>query len=349
MRETLTFDDVLIEPQYSTVASRNDVDLSVSLSKGLKFKVPVLPANMKTVVNEWVAEEIGKLGGLCLLHRFGSWDYQVGMLKVLSGKLTGDKSPGWTSHIGVSIGVKDIDKEHLEWFIRCGVRIVCIDVAHGDHINCVEMVKFVSQRYPDVFLIAGNVATGMGAFHLWDAGADAVKVNVGAGSICSTRMVSGCGVPQFSALQQIYECRQLDRRGFGLNNLRDKFIIADGGCSKVGDLVKSLALSDLVMTGNLFAGSAEGPGERFELNGTTYAHYDGSSTHKTEFIEGVKAAVPAKGSIKDIVSEMCQGIASGCSYVGAYNLKELQEKAVFVKVSHASIKESGAHDVVVLG
>lgn len=335
-KEALTFDDILIVPQFSEIRSRSEIDMSVNLSKGLNFGIPVLPANMKTLVNLEVAEEFYKLGGLCLLHRFCSIEEQIDILKTLNKKYQ-----DVFDYVGVSVGVKEEDYRNVKTFYDLGVRIVCVDVAHGDSRNCVDMVEYISKTYSDVFLIAGNVATGNGAFRLWIAGADAVKVNVGAGSICTTRITTGIGVPQLSALMDVYETRT--------NNpmLKNKFIIADGGCNKVGDVVKSLCFSDIVMTGNLFAGSVESPGEMIEIDGKKYKQYDGSSTHKSDYIEGVKAMVPAKGHIKHIVKNILEGVSSGCSYVGAHNLDELKNNAEFVRITNAGVKESHAHDVVV--
>lgn len=334
--ESLTFDDVLIKPQYSEIRSRSEIDLSVNLSKGFNFNIPIFPANMKTIVNEQVAEEFYKLGGICLLHRFSSLKDQLQILTNLRGKYK-----DVFDYIGVSVGVQDNDYKNIETFYNLGVRIICIDVAHGDSKNCVDIVKFISSSFPDVFLIAGNVATGEGALRLWLAGADTVKCNVGAGSICTTRICSGVGVPQLSALVDIFETRK--------NNpmCKNKFIIADGGCNKPGDLVKSLVLSDMVMTGNMFAGAPETPGEEIKLNGKLYKNYDGSSTHKSDYIEGVKSLIETKSPIKLLIKTMLEGIASGCSYVGAKNIHELQKNTVFIKITNAGIRESGAHDVLV--
>jgi len=334
--ETLTFNDVLIKPSYSEIRSRSEIDLSVNLSKGLNFSIPVFPANMKTIVNLQVAEEFYKLGGMCLLHRFCSTDEQLDILKTLKKKYQ-----DVFDYVGISVGVKEEDYKNIKIFYDLGVRIICIDVAHGDSKNCVDMTSFISNNVRDVFLIAGNVATGNGAFRLWLAGADAVKVGVGSGSICLTRITAGVGVPQLSALIDVHKTRT--------NNplLKDKFIIADGGCSKVGDLVKSLCFSDMVMSGNMFAGALESPGEEIEIDGNKYKQYDGSSTHKSDYIEGVKAMVPAKGKITNIVKSMLEGISSGCSYVGAHNLHELKTNAEFVKITNAGIIESHAHDVVI--
>jgi IMP dehydrogenase len=336
--ETFTFNDVLIKPQYSEIRSRSEIDLSVKLSKGLNFKVPVMPANMQTIVNIEVAQQFYQLGGLCLLHRFCPIEEQINICNKLHKRYADA-----FNYIGVSVGVKNVDYENINVFYKHGVRIVCIDVAHGDSINCVEMTKFISEKYPDIFLIAGNVSTGSGAFRLWLAGADAVKINQGSGSTCTTRIATGCGVPQLSALADVFEVRK--------NNpmLQNKFIIADGGCSKVGDLVKSLALSDLVMTGNMFAGAAETPGQIVEIDGKEYKNYDGSSTHRGgDYIEGVQSLVECKPDIKTIMKTMLEGISSGCSYTGSKNLQELKEKTIFIKISNAGMTESNAHDVKVI-
>ena len=324
-RKTYTFDDVLIEPGLSTLNSRSEVDLSVKLSKGLKFNIPVIPANMKTVVDENVARKMCELKGLCLLHRFWTIEEQLATLITLRKDYE-----DVFNYVGISVGVKKEDYANVEKFINLGVKIVCIDVAHGHSSKCAEMAFYVSQNWPQVFLIAGNVATGGGAEYLWGAGADAVKVNVGAGSICQTRIEAGVGVPQLSALIDVFNADRKD----------DEFIIADGGCVKVGDLVKSLCFSDMAMTGNLFAGSFDCPGETVEQNGKQYKRYDGSSTHKSDHIEGVKALVEIKPAIKDIVKGMTDGISSGCSYVGSYNLKQLKQKAKFVEITPNATREN---------
>jgi IMP dehydrogenase len=335
--ETLTFNDVLIKPSYSEIRSRSEIDLSINLSKGLNFTVPVFPANMKTIINLEVAEEFYKLGGMCLLHRFCSIDEQINILQTLQNKYE-----DIFDYVGVSVGVKEEDYKNVKTFYDLGVRIICIDVAHGDSKNCVFMTSFIHENFHDVFLIAGNVATSDGAFRLWLAGADAVKIGVGSGSICLTRTTTGVGVPQLSALIDVYETRAKNPI------LKDKFIISDGGCSKVGDIVKALCFSDMIMLGNMFAGALETPGTVIKLDdGRQYKHYDGSSTHKSDYIEGVKAMVPAKNKIKEIVKNMLEGISSGCSYVGAKTLQELKTNAQFIKITNAGIIESHAHDVVV--
>src|ERR1019366_4478498 len=170
-QESLTFSDVLLRPLHSTVKSRKDVDLTINLSKGLGFAHAIIPANMKTILNYKVAEEMYKSGGLCLLHRFMSFEEQINILDSLKLQFA-----DFADYIGVSVGVQNEDYKNVNKFYDFGVRIFCVDIAHIDSVNGVEMVKFISETCPDAFLIAGNVATGGGAFRLWASGADAVKV-----------------------------------------------------------------------------------------------------------------------------------------------------------------------------
>jgi IMP dehydrogenase len=336
-QESLTFSDVLLRPQHSTVKSRKDVDLSVMLQKGISIKTPIIISNMKSLINYKVAEEMYKVGGLCLLHRFMSLEEQINILDcmILTHKDAFD-------FLGCSVGVKDEDYKNVKTLYDFGVRIFCLDVAHADSLSGIEMVKFISETCPDAFLIAGNVATGSAAFRMWCAGADAVKVGIGSGSICLTRTTTGCGVPQLSALLDVYQVR-LENPIF-----KDKFLISDGGCSKIGDIGKALAVADLVMLGNMFSGSSTIGGEVIQIDNKKYMSYVGSSTHRKEYIEGVEALVELKPSIPEILNTMHQGLASTCSYVNAHNLTELKQNAVFIKITHAGQIESGAHDVKVI-
>lgn len=341
IKESLSLDDVLITPKYSEVKSRRDVDLSVSLSKGLNFKLPVSPSPMATIVNFKVANEMYKAGGLCLLHRFGPIQDQLDIL----GSMRANYKDSF-DFIGITLGIQKEDYNNIKLFYDFGVRIFCVDIAHANSLNCIEMVKYISETYPDIFLIAGTIATPDAAVRLWANGADMVRVNCGAGSICTTRIQSGVGAPQFTALVDIYDVRE-NSPAFA-----NKYILGDGGCNKIGDLVKSLCVADMVISGNLFSGSIDGPGKEIiidgKIDGKKYKSYVGSSTHRKEYIEGVEALVEIKPPIKDILKGMMQGIASGCSYTGSFNLKELQKNAEFIKITHAGQIESGAHDVKVV-
>src|ERR1700743_1492827 len=194
----ITFDDVLLVPKHSKIKSRKDVDISISLSKGLKFSNPIIPANMKTVVGKEMAKYIADNGGLAILHRFMPLEEQLEIVNNFI-LMTKPDTVDYQRHIGVSVGVKSEDYENVKALYALGARIVCIDVAHGDSDQCIKMTEFISKMFPYVFLIAGNVATGGGARRLWEAGADCVKCGVGNGAVCSTHIETGNGVPQLTA------------------------------------------------------------------------------------------------------------------------------------------------------
>lgn len=368
----LTFDDVLLVPQFSKVKSRSEIDLKVSLSKGLSFSFPIVPANMKTVTGIDMANEISSEGGLAILHRFMPVNEQLYFIKELEyyDSLSSVKKFNKLNYIGFSIGVNDKDYQVVDAFADGGVKILCVDVAHGDSDQCIKMTKYISEKYPNIFLIAGNVATAQGAKRLWMAGADCVKVGIGPGSLCTTRIETGNGVPQLTAISNVYDMKihltspgkkQVfpddmnqfdDRSGFWKEEppLIEKqlFIIADGGIKSAGDCVKSLCFADMIMAGNLFAGTDETPGEILSVDGKRYKNYVGSSTHKTNHIEGVAALVPAKGPVRNIFQMLFEGLRSGLSYQGSANLTELKERPEFIRITSAGLKESHPHDVIVI-
>lgn len=337
--ESLVFDDVLLKPKYSEVRSRADVDVSIELTKGLKLAHPIVPSNMKNVVGYEMAKLISSKGGLTILHRFMPIDDQLALVKRLF-----TEDPNNVNYIGVSIGIKSEDKDNLKKFVDLGVKVVCIDVAHGHSIQCIEMIKFVVDNYPDVFLIAGNTATYEGTLDLFLAGADVVKIGIGNGSICTTRIETGNGIPLLSSLIEGAKAKESFLNAYPNKKV---FIMSDGGCRAAGDVVKSLCFADLCMIGNMFAGTDEAPGLILEIDGKRYKEYAGSSTHRGSRTEGVEALVPSKGSAESVLNRIIEGIQSGASYQGAINLKELKEKASFVKITSAGLKESHAHDVVI--
>lgn len=346
IRDTLTLDDVLLVPKYSEIKSRSKVDLSVTLPKGIKVKHPIIPANMASVTGKEMAKAIAESGGLAILHRFMPIEEQLDIVNDFI-LMVNEGSVDYPRHIGYSVGVKKEDYVNVHDLISLGAEIICIDVAHGDSQLCVSMCKYISTHFPKVLLIAGNVCTGEGAKRLWRAGADLVKAGVGNGSLCSTRLQTGNGVPQLSALMDIAQAKQEIIRG-GTEINHPIGIIADGGCKQNGDLVKSLCFADLVMTGNMFAGSQETPGEIVEHNGKRYKSYDGSSTHKTSHIEGVKAMMEVKGNVRDILQGMREAISSGCSYQGVSNLTDLKKDPHLVKITNAGWRESNIHDVSII-
>lgn len=329
----LTFDDVLLVPKHSKIPSRSQIDLSVELGKGIKLRIPIISANMKHVTEIQMARAIADLGGMAILHRFNLIGEQISML------ISAKSSQGL---VGAAIGVQEEDKERAAALVDHGCRVLCIDVAHGDHDNCIRMTEHIAKAYPQVLLISGNVATRIGALRLNEAGADVIKVGIGGGSLCTTRIETGNGVPQLTALEDVYEA--LNDRRYETLDWKLK-IISDGGIRRAGDIVKALCFSDAVMLGNLLAGTDEAPGNIVYLDGQRYKEYAGSSTHKTNNIEGVSSLVPTKGPVKSIIEKLLDGIRSGCSYQGAKNLDELKENPEFISVSHAGLIESHPHVV----
>lgn len=345
IRDGLTYDDVLLVPQYSEIKSRSEIDVSVNLNN-FKYKHPIVVANMKTVIGLEMATTIIQSGGLAILHRFMPLQEQLDIISNLINRFG-------NNNIAVSVGVQQEDKDNISAFLKTGIKIFCIDIAHGDSKHCVDMIKHIKKINNNVLVIAGNVATGTAAARLWRAGADVCKVGVGPGALCTTRIETGNGVPQLSALIEVAQVRddmnELERTRPD-NNLprRTYYIISDGGLKAAGDIVKSLCFADMVMIGQLFAGTDQAPGDKIEINGRFYKSYVGSSTHKTSHVEGVAAMVPYRGCAENVLIKLLEGIKSGCSYQGVNNLIDLKESPQFVKITGAGLKESHPHDVVLI-
>lgn len=327
-----TFDDVLLVPKHSKINSRSEIDLSVKFPKGLKLRLPLVSANMKSVTGVTMARTVARLGGLALLHRFD--DYEQVVQSFCEANI-----PEITfGAVGASVGIHEWDFKLAKKLYKVGCRVLCVDVAHGDHTNVVSFVKNLREKYDDLMIIAGNVATLSGAQNLWNVGADVIKVGVGSGSTCTTRIETGNGYPQLSALDNI--CN-----GEFDETQSSPIFIADGGIRSAGDCVKSLCFADLVMVGNLFAGTDEAPGHIITFSGKSYKQYAGSSTHKTQHVEGVAGLVPYRGSVEDVIKHLEAGIRSGCSYQGVNKVRDLQIDPEFVIISNSGLKESHPHDI----
>ena len=350
VRQGLTFDDVLLVPKHSSILTRN-MPLNVSLGKGIDLTAPIVSANMKNITGDLMARAIGDFGGLALLHRFAPLEEQITMFK---------KTVDWFGYsvVGCSVGVKDIDKKHVDSFVDVGSTVLCVDVAHGDHTLALNMVEYIAKKHPDVLLIAGNVATAGGARRLYNAGADVIKVGIGSGSLCSTRIETGNGVPQMTALEDVFieSCEiKWDKETnsyhspfdleYRLKDKRKFKIIADGGLRSAGDCLKALCFSDAVMLGSMLAGTDETPGDVTVdvQTGQRFKIYAGSSTHKANRIEGVIRKVPCRGPVKPILTRICEGIQSGLSYQGCTNLDELKKDPEFIQISNAGLVESHPH------
>jgi IMP dehydrogenase len=258
--------------------------------------------------------------------------------------------------VGAAIGVGKDAQARLEALHAVGVDFVVVDTAHGDSKNVIEIVKYSKGRYKNLPILAGNVATADGAEHLYQAGADAVKVGMGCGSICTTRVVAGVGIPQFTAIQR---CAPIAKR-YG------KILIADGGVKYSGDAVKALAAgADVVMVGSLFAGTDEAPGEIVFYQGRTYKTYRGMGSieamkegsrdrygqagvdSESLVPEGIEGMVPYRGELSTVLFQLVGGVRAGLGYLGCHTLSELQKNAEFVRISPQGLKESHVHDVFV--
>lgn len=335
IRTGFSFDDLLLVPRYSEVKSRKQVQLSTHLGKHVTLTNPVVSANMKNVTGSTMAKAIAKTGGLGLLHRFDDYKTIVKNFSVIISE-----NPEYSPFVGISVGVKEEDKLLVDDAVNAGCKIICVDVAHGHSSYCGEMTSWIAKKYPEVLLISGNVATYLGVKFLYDNGADVVKCGIGGGSLCTTRIETGNGVPQLTTLEDCYRA--------SLDTGQKVKIIADGGLRKAGDLVKALCFSHSTMLGNLLAGTDEAPGNTIQVDGRLYKEYAGSSTHKSNHIEGVVAMVPYKGPVNNILNTLLEGVRSGLSYQGCYNLEELRDCPEFIQVTNAGLIESHPHDVKVI-
>ena len=329
----LTFDDVLIIPAKSEVKSRRDPSLQTQLTKNITIETPILSANMDTVTEVEMAIAMNKLGGIGILHRFVSIDEQVKFVHAV--KDTGAKN------ISASIGVNDDFKERAEALIKAGVNIITIDIAHGHSIAMIDVMKWLKDKFPKVELIAGNLATPDAAYDLIQAGADALKVGIGPGSMCTTRIITGCGIPQLTAIALCAE----------VANEHKVPVIADGGIRTSGDFVKAFAAgASSVMIGSMLSRTIETPGEI--KNGRK--QYRGMASKSAQVSwrggvpegmapEGESTLVSVKGHARNVIMEITGGIRSGMSYINASTLGEIRDKARFIEMSNAGTNESRAH------
>ena len=478
-QKALTFDDVLLIPQRSSLKSRQDGDTSTRLTTTIHLNIPIMSANMDTVTESRMAIAMARAGGIGILHRFMTIEHQarevknvkraqgfiiehpynvqadssiaqarnlmdlhkVGALIVLDadGKLIGLVSqrdlvlaPASMEHVaqamtpreklitvapnvtvaqarellykhrieklpvlnkegvlvglitsgdlvkldkqdiaskdskgrllvGAAIGVTASERERAAALIEAGADALVLDIAHGHADHCIAMLKNLKKEFPAIQVVAGNVASRAGARELAEAGADAIKVGIGPGSICTTRIVTGFGVPQLTAI--------IDSAAGIKDSGRDVPLIADGGIRAGGDLVKALAAgADTVMIGSLFAGCEEAPGSPVLRDGkkvkvvrgmaslgatmsrkATEKAEDESAENQEDWSkvvpEGVEAVVPYRGNVSEILHQLVGGLRSGLSYGGAHNIRELQDHAEFVEITPAGIRESNSHDV----
>lgn len=346
MQEGLTFDDVLIVPSYSDVEHRSDVDISTQILPGFRMEKPFVSANMDTITEHEMAHAMSLYGGLGILHRYMSTEdtlKQIDLYKELASK------DNLETPFVISIGVRDLDR--LDQSFDKGIRNVCIDVAHGHHALVKQTVEALRKKYGnEIGIIAGNICTYEGAFDLFTWGADCIKVGVGPGSVCSTRIKTGSGYPQLSAIANAYAAKNdfLEK-----NPGAQKFIIGDGGIKHYGDIPKALgAGADAVMMGSIFAGCKQTPGhvwrnheEEMIKTFRGMASYSAQSDFGIEDIneEGIALNVKYKGNIKHIIERLARGLKSGMSYAGARDIKTMQEVRKFVKITQSGVVEGHPH------
>ncbi|HPJ17367.1 MAG TPA: guanosine monophosphate reductase [Candidatus Woesebacteria bacterium] len=340
----LTFNDVLLIPQYSQIPSRSQVSLKTNLTPKVTINLPLAAANMDTVVGQDLAVAIAKVGGVAFYPRFATPDIQVKEVKAIfdQGLFTVP-----------SVGIKYGELERFDLLVRSGATVILVDVAHAHQKNCLDFIKFVKKKYPKVEVIAGAAATYQATKDLFKAGADAVKVGVGPGSACTTRIMTGSGMPQLTAIMEAAKASKEFSRP----------ILADGGLKNSGDVVKALAAgASCAMSGNLFAGCLETPGEIIVKDNQKYKNYNGSASatekqhqfaqnpqEKTadyvKYVEGLERLVPLRGSIVEIVEQLEKGIRSGFTYSGALNIDELHRRAQFIQVTSSVIYENQHRDL----
>lgn len=360
-KEGFTFDDVLLIPAESHVLP-NEVDLSTQLAPNLKLNVPFLSASMDTVTETKMATTMARNGGLGVIHKNMSADDQAKMVAAVKA-IENDASQypnaavDANNHllVAAAVGVTSDTFDRASALLNAGADAIIIDTAHGHSAGVLRKVAEIRHQLPDATLIAGNVATGEGTRALFEAGVDVVKVGIGPGSICTTRVVAGVGVPQLTA---IYDAAQVARE-FG------KPIIADGGMKYSGDIVKALAAGgNAVMFGSMFSGTDEAPGDIIEDGGKKYKTYRGMGSlasmsrgsadryfqggvnEANKLVpEGIEARVEYKGSVNDIIFQMVGGLRSGMGYTGSATIQDLIDNAQFVRISNAGLIESHPHDV----
>lgn len=363
-KEGITFDDVLLIPAESHVLP-NEVDLSTQLAPNLKLNIPLISAGMDTVTEGKMAAAMAKMGGLGVVHKNLSIQAQADEVRLAKNTpVTAEDTHAAVDKDGkllvaAAVGVTSDTFERAEALFEAGADAIVIDTAHGHSAGVLRKIKEIRDHFPNNTLIAGNVATAEGTRALFEAGVDVVKVGIGPGSICTTRVVAGVGVPQLTA---IYDAADVARE-FG------KPIIADGGIKYSGDVVKALAAGgNAVMLGSMLSGTEEAPGDvqqgadgrlvksyrgmgsvgaMSQQHGSSDRYFQGGVNEANKLVpEGIEAVVSYKGTVSNVVYQILGGLRSGMGYCGAENIDKLIETAQFVRISNAGLRESHPHDVM---
>ncbi len=358
----LTFDDVLLVPAYSEVLPR-EVSTKARFTRNISLNIPIVSAAMDTVSEKAMAIILARKGGISVVHKNMGIEAQARQIReVKEYPAEGDKIPCLDAEgrlrVAAGVGITADVLDRVTALVEAGVDAIVLDSAHGDSHGVVEALRKIKSVYPELDTVVGNIATAEAAVRLIEAGADSLKVGIGPGSICTTRIIAGVGVPQISAIYDVAKAAE----GSGVP------VIADGGLRYSGDIVKALAAGgDSVMIGSMFAGTDEAPGEIFEENGRKFKSYrgmgsvdamkagsrdryfqDGEDSTKKLVPEGVVARVPYKGSVGDIIYQLVGGIRSGMGYCGAADIDALHT-ARFVRITANGLVENHPHDITITG
>ena len=345
IKEALTFDDVLLLPRFSKILP-SETDISINLGRNIKLKTPFLSSAMDTVTESSMASAIAKEGGIGIIHR---------NLDIKKQSKEVEKVKKNNLLVGAAIGTSISDLERAKRLLGSGVDLIVIDTAHGHSEKVVKILSKLKKYNYKIPICVGNIATSEAAKRLYNSGADIIKVGIGPGSICTTRMVAGIGVPQITAIMQVYKF------------LRSKKIkiISDGGIKFSGDIAKALAAgADAIMMGSIFAGTDESPGKKFKIKNRFYKRYRGMGSigamsagssnryfqknykDKSKFVpEGVDGRVEYKGNVSKIIYQLQGGLRSSMGYIVAKTIKDIKKNAKFVKITKAGFYESMVHSV----
>ena len=349
IKEALTFDDVTLVPKYSKILP-SEVDTSIKLTSNLKLKIPLISSAMDTVTESKMAIAVAKSGGIGVIHRNLEIKKQIEEIrKVKKQKLL----------VGAAVGAGPKELKRAKEILDEGVNLIVVDTAHGHTKKVSEIIKYIKRiKDKKIALCAGNIATPEAAKFLLKLGVDIIKVGIGPGSICTTRLVAGIGVPQLSAILSV-------RKGIKNKNIK---IIADGGVKYSGDLAKAFAAgADAVMIGSLFAGTNETPGKLIKRNGKLFKSFRGmgsvgamnkgsadryfQSKQKdvSKYVpEGVEGFSKYKGKVSDIIYKLIGGLRSSMGYLGSKQIKYLRNRPKFVKITKAGFYESMVHNVDII-
>ena len=349
LKEALTFDDVTLAPKYSEILP-SEVNTGVTLTKNLHLKIPLLSSAMDTVTESKMAIAIAKAGGIGVIHRNLDIKKQIlEIKKVKKQKLL----------VGAAVGAGPNEFVRAKAIIKEGIDLIVVDTAHGHTKKVGEIIKFIKKiKNNKIALCAGNIATPEAAKYLIKLGVDIIKIGIGPGSICTTRLVAGIGVPQLSAILSV-------RNGLKNKNIK---IISDGGIKYSGDLAKAFAAgADAVMIGSLFAGTDETPGKLIKKNGKLFKSFRGMGSvgamnkgsadryfqkkqkDTSKYVpEGVEGFAKYKGDVGSIIYKLIGGLKSSMGYLGSKNIIKLRNKPNFVKITKAGFYESMVHNVDVV-